>query len=85
MAKIIKALGHPLRLRIVLLVNDKGSMSVKQIHEELRVSQPEASKQLAVLRNNRVLSCQRKNGHAFYTTNPHLSFIDAIKQQIQRK
>lgn len=79
-AKVIKAIGHPIRLEILRLLSTpkKTKLSVKEIHESLRLSQPETSKHLIVLRNQSVLVCEKKEGYSFYKINEEYSFVCSI-------
>jgi DNA-binding transcriptional ArsR family regulator len=66
-AKIIKVIGHPIRIEILRLLSTpkKTKLSVKEIYKSLGLSQPETSKHLIVLRNQSVLVCEKKEGHSF--------------------
>lgn len=82
----MKALGHPLRIEILRLLTraETGVLSVKQIQEALHISQPEASKQLIILKNQSVLLCERKDGHTYYSLNREIGFLDAIINHLKQ-
>jgi DNA-binding transcriptional ArsR family regulator len=78
-SEIIKALGHPARLEILLLLNGKKKkLSVTDIHESLGLSQPEASRHLIVLKNGSVLNSEKVGSNSFYFINEEHSFIRCI-------
>lgn len=64
-AERIKALAHPLRLRIVALLC-AGPTHVSALAEELGVRQSIVSQQLRILRNHGLVGVERRDGHAFY-------------------
>lgn len=51
MSQIMKAIAHPLRIGIIDLLLQSNELKVKEIHTLLNIQQPEASKQLKVLKN----------------------------------
>ena len=63
-AEILKAVAHPMRLRIVDLLQ-YGEMNVGQIQEALGVSQSLTSQQLSHMRAKGLLTA-RKNGKCVY-------------------
>jgi len=77
-AEALKAAGHPDRVEILVLLSREKKLSVKQIHESLRLSQPETSRHLTILKNASVLLCERKNGHSYYFLNNDYSFLKNI-------
>jgi ArsR family transcriptional regulator, arsenate/arsenite/antimonite-responsive transcriptional repressor len=85
-AKVIKALGHPIRIDILRLLSAKQNekLSVKEIHKCLGLSQPETSKHLIVLKNQSVLVCEKREGHSFYKINKEYSFIQNIINYLKR-
>jgi DNA-binding transcriptional ArsR family regulator len=58
-AEFFKALGHPLRIRILELLRD-GPLSVTQIQEATGVPGSSVSQQLAVLRGRSILATERR-------------------------
>lgn len=49
-AKYFRGLGDPLRLRILALLREEGELTVSELVERLRLSQPKVSNHLACLR-----------------------------------
>jgi ArsR family transcriptional regulator, arsenate/arsenite/antimonite-responsive transcriptional repressor len=65
MSRLFKALGDETRLRIVALLSH-GRLCVCHIEEVLGLSQPNASRQLAILRNAGVVESQREGNWVYY-------------------
>ncbi len=83
--EVVKALGHPARLEILLLLNHKkGNLSVTGIQEKLDLTQPETSRHLTVMKNAAVLSCKKVGSSAFYSVNDSFPFIRCIALCIRR-
>ena len=64
-AEIMKALGHPLRLRIIAILCASDE-HVTRLAEQLDVQQSIVSQQLRVLRMQGLVEVARTNGHAYY-------------------
>jgi DNA-binding transcriptional ArsR family regulator len=71
-AEVLKAVGHPLRLRIVALLC-RAERNVTGLAEKLDVPQAIVSQQLRILRMRGLVGVTRKNGLALYwLAEPHL-------------
>lgn len=71
-AETLKAVAHPLRLRIIALLVD-GPEHVGAMAERLDAKQPAVSQQLRILRMHGLVAATRENGHALYRVdNPNL-------------
>ena len=80
-AELIRSLGHPARIEILILLNNNkknNSMTVTQIHEELKLTQPETSRHLSVLKNSTVLHCKKAGTNAYYFINEEHRIIHCI-------
>jgi len=64
-ADILKAVAHPLRLRIVATLCAE-EISVNALAARLGTSQAIVSQQLRILRMHRLVEAVRQNGHANY-------------------
>jgi len=64
-AGILKALGHPLRLRLVALLSE-GDEHVNALAARLEVEPAIVSQQLAILRMHGLVAATRVNGQAVY-------------------
>ncbi|HVN91120.1 MAG TPA: metalloregulator ArsR/SmtB family transcription factor [Candidatus Binataceae bacterium] len=58
-AKFFKALAHPTRIRILEILVD-GSRSVHELQDALKLEQAAVSQQLAVLRNQGIVSAGKE-------------------------
>lgn len=83
--EIIKSLGHPVRLEILLLLNGKkGKLSVTHIHKSLGLTQPETSRHLTVMKNGSVLNCEKEGSNSYYTINDEFPLIRCIASCISK-
>ena len=80
-ARVIRVLGHPLRLRILELL-EGGERNVADLQDELGASQAVISQQLAILRAEDVVVPRREGPRVFYRIiEPKVSHIlDCIRQ-----
>ena len=76
-AKTLKAISHPLRLKILCCLND-GELSVKEIVEKSGAMQSNISQHLTFLRNKNILTARRDANRVFYRI-AKLELIDVIK------
>lgn len=65
-AEILKALGHPLRLRLVEILA-RGEASVGALQEQLETSQAIVSQQLRILRTSGIVAFRRQGTLSFYS------------------
>ena len=64
-AAILKALGHPIRLRMVALLCE-GEQHVGALSEDLGIPQSVVSQQLGILRMRGLVAASREQGRAVY-------------------
>ena len=60
-ARILRCLGHPIRLRIIDLLEREGELIVSEIQEALELEQATASQHLNLMRDKGILA-KRKDG-----------------------
>ena len=65
LSEVLKAVAHPLRLRIVALLC-AGDFHVNGLAERLDAPQPIVSQQLRILRTRGLVTAVRENGFARY-------------------
>jgi DNA-binding transcriptional ArsR family regulator len=65
LAEVLKAVAHPLRLRIVAILVE-GDANVTELAEKLGATQPIVSQQLRILRGHGLVSALRQDGFATY-------------------
>jgi DNA-binding transcriptional ArsR family regulator len=58
-AQFFRALAHPTRIRLLEILV-RGGRTVQQLQEALALDQPTVSQQLAVLRNQGIVSAQKQ-------------------------
>jgi DNA-binding transcriptional ArsR family regulator len=75
--QVLKAMAHPLRLRIVAILC-RGQHNVSELAAELEANQAIVSQQLRILRMSRLVEATRKDGFSVYSlAEPHL--VNLIK------
>ena len=65
-AHVLRCLGHPLRLRILDLLDKAGESTVTQVHEALAVEQAVASQHLTHMWDKGILQRRRDGVHVLY-------------------
>lgn len=80
-ARVIRILGHPLRLRILESL-ELGERNVTDLQEELGATQAVISQQLAILRSEDVVASRREGARVYYRIiEPKVSrILDCIRQ-----
>lgn len=80
-ARVIRILGHPLRLQILELL-ELGERNVTDLQDELDVTQAVISQQLAILRAEDVVAARREGPRVYYRiTEPKVSrILDCIRE-----
>lgn len=78
-AEILKALAHPIRLRLLTKLLRQEDY-VSRLARELGVSQPVISQQLGVLKSHGLVRSETRDGYAWYSVcEPHLgSVLDCV-------
>lgn len=66
MSDVLKAISHPLRIAIVDLLIQTDELSVNDIHKLLNILQPEASRQLKILKNAGLIDCKKMGNVRLY-------------------
>jgi|SRR6056297_969733 len=66
-AEIAKALSHPIRLKMVDILNNEGDKCVCELTEVLDLSQPSISKHLKILKNSGIVSSKKKGVKTYYS------------------
>jgi ArsR family transcriptional regulator len=65
-AEILKAMGNPVRVRIIEILAQKKEMCVCELVPALGLDQPNVSQHLSVLRNARLVEARREGSMVFY-------------------
>ena len=66
-AQFFRALAHPTRIRMLEILVRRGGCTVQELQEALTLGQPIVSQQLAVLRNQGIVSAQKEGLSVRYT------------------
>src|SRR5215471_15670616 len=65
-AEFFKALAHPLRISILDELRG-GELTVNEISQKFEVEPPNASQQLAVLRNKNIVTARKEGANVYYS------------------
>lgn len=65
-ALMLKCIGHPVRLKIIELLDQRGESNVTSIHEALRLEQAVASQHLNLMRDKGILASRREGVNVYY-------------------
>jgi len=65
-AEFFKALAHPLRISILDALRE-GELTVNEISQKFGVEPPNASQQLAVLRNKNIIVARKEGANVYYS------------------
>ena len=66
-ATMLKCIGHPIRLKIIELLDREGECNVTAIHEALGIEQAVASQHLNLMRDKGVLVSRRDGVNVYYS------------------
>ncbi len=65
-AEVLRCIGHPVRLRIVELLETAGELNVSAIREHVGLEQAVASQHLGLMRDKGILASRREGTNVFY-------------------
>lgn len=65
-ARIVKALAHPLRLKLIELLSQKNEWCVCELVEALKCDQPAVSKHLNMLKNTGLIVSHKEGNKVLY-------------------
>lgn len=65
-ARVLKCLGHPLRLRILDFLERKDEATVTEVHEALEIEQAVASQHLTTMRDKGIVASRKDGVHVIY-------------------
>lgn len=66
---LMRALAHPLRLKILEYIDQRGETNVNKIYHELMIEQSITSQHLKILRLAGVVDGRREGKKVYYTVN----------------
>ncbi|HDZ41025.1 MAG TPA: ArsR family transcriptional regulator [Bacteroidetes bacterium] len=65
-ASMLKAIAHPMRIKIIGFLEEGDSLSVTEIHERLGIEQSTTSHHLGILKDKGVLVSKREGKKTLY-------------------
>ena len=66
-ARVLRCLGHPLRLKVLDVLERDGECTVTEIYEALGVEQAVASQHLTNMRDKGILARRKEGVHVYYS------------------
>jgi DNA-binding transcriptional ArsR family regulator len=67
--ELMRALAHPLRLKILEFIDEHGSINVNKIYNTLRIEQSITSQHLKILRTAGVVNANKEGKYMHYDIN----------------
>jgi DNA-binding transcriptional ArsR family regulator len=67
--ELFRALNHPLRQKIILMIHSHGRMTVTQLFTKMGLEQSVTSNHLALLRSQKLLLAEKQQKFVFYSLN----------------
>jgi len=81
-SRALKALSHPIRLKILCVLGD-GEVAVQDIVEAVGTSQSNISQHLAILREKGILVCRREANRVYYRIgDPRMLRLIAMMREV---
>lgn len=65
-AAVFKALGHPVRLKMVSYLLQADTCNVNKMVDLLKIPQPTVSQQLSILKNSGIIDCRKQGVKTCY-------------------
>ena len=79
----LKAMGHPLRLKILCILAGSEEVSVQDLVEQVGTSQSNISQHLSILRDKRILASRKDANKVYYRIrNPKILQLMEIMRDI---
>ena len=66
-AALLKSIGHPIRVQIMIALSQKTSMTVNSLSQQLNIDQPVMSLHLAILRKKSIIKVKRNGKQSEYS------------------
>ena len=70
-AALLKAVGHPIRLSIILSLQDNYALTVSDLVDLLSIDQPVMSLHLGILRNCNIINAEKVGKQSIYSISNH--------------
>jgi len=87
LAEELKTIAHPKRLQLIQLLGQKaaGKLSVTGIAGKLKISQPEASRHLLLMKNTGLLKSKKQKVNTYYFLNEDNDTINLLLNILTNK
>ena len=81
-SSVMRALTHPIRLKLIGFIDQNKRINVNKIYKALKMEQSVASQHLRILRDEKLVKAERNGKFIFYTVNyPKLeAIVNAINK-----
>ena len=66
-AALLKSIGHPIRVLIIIALSQTNSMTVNSLSHKLNIEQPVMSLHLAILRKQSIIKVKRNGKQSDYS------------------
>ena len=66
-AALLKSIGHPIRVQIIIALSQTTSMTVNSLSHKLNIDQPVMSLHLAILRKKNIIKVKRNGKQSDYS------------------
>ena len=66
-ALLLKSIGHPIRVSIIIALSENSIMTVTQLSNYLSIDQPVMSLHLAILRKQHIITVKKDGKQSFYS------------------
>lgn len=63
----LRAIGHPLRIAIIDLLEKHGQLTVTELYQKLRIEQAVASHHLRILKDKNIVFVRKKGRNSLYS------------------
>lgn len=85
-ALLMRALAHPLRIKILSLLDKNKTTNVTKIYKSLNTEQSIVSQHLKILRQSNLVSTKREGKFIFYSVNyTNIQHINSVLDQYKHK
>ena len=82
----LRAINHPLRKKMITMLEEKRKMTVTEIYDLLKIEQSVASQHLAILRRADIVTTKREGKFIFYGVNKkRIAEITALVEELAQK
>ncbi len=68
-SSVMRALTHPIRLKLIGFIDQNRRINVNKIYKALKMEQSVASQHLRILREEKLVKAERNGKFIFYTVN----------------